>query len=303
MLNGLKSNVILSKIFSNLQEKTALELIRYSKKLQNSIKKTMNDYISYHEIKIELIPIDNFHIGDIFINFIDERSFFHIYFNNKEEETTENYFTKIEKISKIRVTLAPEIKSLRGLFKDCNCLKEINFTKFNNKNITDMGEIFQGCTSLIKLDISKFRTENVIKMDWVFYKCESLPELNISNFNTEKVTDMSAMFKRLLKIKKLNLSNFNTSNVVDMKGMFYECKSLVKLDLSNFNTSNVKDMKWMFDGCSSLMDLNICNFDTSNVLDMRWMFEGCSPLINVKSSGPIFNGDIDFESASPLLKN
>ena len=73
MLNGLKSNVILSKIFSNLQEKTALELIRYSKKLQNSIKKTMNDYISYHEIKIELIPIDNFHIGDIFINFIDER--------------------------------------------------------------------------------------------------------------------------------------------------------------------------------------------------------------------------------------
>ena len=39
MLNGLKSNVILSKIFSNLQEKTALELIRYSKKLQNSIKK------------------------------------------------------------------------------------------------------------------------------------------------------------------------------------------------------------------------------------------------------------------------
>ena len=303
MLNGLKSNIILSKIFDYLQEKTFLEIIRYSKKYQKCTKTSIDDYKVFHNIKIELIPIDNFQVRDIFINFIDERSFFHIYFNNSDEEIKLNYFTKVEKISKIRITLEPNIKSLRGLFKECKCLKEINFTKFNNKNITDLGEMFQGCILLTKLDISKLKTDNVTKMDWLFYKCESLLELNVSNFNTEKVIDMTCMFKHCFKIKELDLSNFNTSNVTDMKGMFYKCLSLEKLDLSNFNTSNVLDMKWMFDGCSSLMNLNILNFDTSKVLDMRWMFEGCSPLINVKVSRPLLNGDFDFESASLFLKN
>lgn len=303
MLNGLKSNIILSKIFDYLQEKTFLEIIRYNKKLQKSTKTSINDYKSFHNIKIELIPTDNFKVGDIFINFIDERSSFHIFFDNSDEEIKLNYFTKIEKISKIRITLDTNIKSLRGLFKECKCLKEIYFTKFDNKNITDLGEMFQGCISLTKLDISKFKTGNVTKMDWLFYKCESLLELNVSNFNTEKVVDMTGMFKHCLKVKELDLSKFNTSNVIDMKGMFYKCQSLEKLDLSNFNTSKVQDMKWMFDGCSSLMNLNILNFDTSKVLDMRWMFEGCSPLINVKVSRPLLNGDFDFESASLFLKN
>ena len=303
MLNGLKSDITLPKIFDYLQEKPFLEIIRYNKMLQKRTKKSINDYKAFHNIKIELIPIDNFHVGDIFINFIAERSFFHIHFGNNYEEIKLNYFTKSEKISKIKITLDPDIKTLRGLFKGCKCLKEIYFTKFENKNITNLGEMFQGCTSLIKLDISKLKTDNVTKMDWLFYKCESLLELNVSNFNTEKVTDMSTMFKHCFKIKELDLSNFNTSNVIDMKGMFYKCMSLEKLDLSNFNTSNVQDMKWMFDGCSSLMYLNILNFDTSKVLDMRWMFEGCSPLINIDISRPLFNGDFDFESASLFLKN
>ena len=85
MLNGLKSNIILSKIFDYLQEKTFLEIIRYSKKFQKSTKTSINDYKRFHNIKIELIPTENFKVGDIFINFIDDRSFFQIYFNNSDE--------------------------------------------------------------------------------------------------------------------------------------------------------------------------------------------------------------------------
>ena len=296
MLEGINSKYIILQIFNNLQEKTFLKLIRYNKKLQTNTEKSIIDYKSFMNIEIDLIPTDKLLGEEIFINFIDNSSYFHIYFNDDKEEVRENYITKKQKIDKIRIILDNEIKSLRNLFKDCKCLKEIYFTKFNRKDIIDLGEMFQECTSLIKLDISKIKTDNVKKMDWMFYKCTALKELNILNFKTDNVTDMTAMFKHCELIKELNLSNFNTSKVENMKGMFYKCISLESLDLSNFNTVNVTDMRWMFEGCSSLKELNINNFDTTKVTDMRWMFEGCSALNNVDISRPIFNGDIDMES-------
>ena len=190
MLNGLKSNIILSKIFDYLQEKTFLEIIRYNKKLQKSTKTSINDYKSFHNIKIELIPTENFKVGDIFINFIDERSSFHIFFDNSDEEIKLNYFTKIEKISKIRITLDTNIKSLRGLFKECKCLKEIYFTKFDNKNITDLGEMFQGCISLTKLDISKLN----IDKDKI---------INLSIINNQGIDELKDKIVELFKLNEL----------------------------------------------------------------------------------------------------
>jgi len=296
MLKGIQSKYIILQIFGNLAERTLLKLIQHNKEFQRNANKTLNDYKTFRDIEIELIPDDNLSGGETFINFIDERSFFHIYLNDNEEESKENYITKKQKIYKIKVILGHQIKSLRGLFKNCKCLKEVYFTKFNRKDITDLGSLFEQCTSIIKLDVSKLITDNVIRMDWVFYKCESLLELNVDNFNTKNVTDMSCMFKHCDLIKELNLSNFNTSSVTYMKGMFFKCISIEQLDLSNFDTSNVIDMRWMFYGCSNLRELNIYNFDTSNVEDQRWMFEGCNSLINLDISQPIFNGEIDMES-------
>ena len=298
MLKGIKSEYLILQILENLQEKTLLNLIKHNQQLQQRMNKTFNDYKTFKNIEIELIPNDNLLGGEMFINFIEERSLFHIYFNNNDEEAKENYITKRQNISKIKIILDNKIKSLRRLFKDCKCLKEIYFTKFNRKDITDLGEMFEGCTSLVKIDLSKIHTDNVKKMDWMFYKCESLLELNVENFKTQNVTDMSAMFKHCFLIKELNLSNFNTSKVTSMKGMFYKCLSLERLDLNNFDTSNVTDMRWMFNNCSSLRELYIYNFDTSNVEDQRWMFEGCTSLINLDISQRFFNGDIDMESIS-----
>ena len=298
MWKGINSKYFMLLIMDNLSEKTLLKLIHHNKELQHIKNISLNDYKTYMNIEIELIPKDNLIGGEIFINFINDSSLFHIYFNDNPEEVKENYIIKNKNINKIKVILEKEIKSLRGLFKDCKCLKEVYFTKFNRKDITDLGEIFENCTSLVKLDLSKIHTDNVTKMDWMFYKCEALLELNVDNFKTENVTDMSCMFKHNFLIKEFNLSNFNTCKVTNMKGMFYRCLSLTQLDLSNFDTSNVTDMRWMFYECSGLRDLNIFNFNTSNVKDMRWMFEGCSALNNDDLSQLIFNGDIDMESIS-----
>ena len=301
MWKGIKSKYILIKIFENLKEKKYLELIKYNKNLQEILSITLNNYIHYDDIEIELIPTEYITEKNIFINLINNRSYFHFYFNDNDEEVKENYIPKKEKILKIRVSLSSQIKSFKGLFKDCACLKEIYFIKCNRKDITDLSEMFEGCTSLAKLDISRLITDNVTNMSWMFYNCKSILEINILNFNTSQVTDMTAMFKCCVLIKELNLEYFNTSKVTNMKGMFMKCESLEQLNLFNFDTSNVEDMRWMFEGCSSLRELNIYNFNTSKVNDMRWMFEGCSSLTNLDVSSPLMNGEVDMEFAGPTL--
>ena len=301
MWKEIKSKYILIKIFEYLKEKKYLELIKYNKNLQEIFNITLNNYIHYDDIEIELIPTDYITEKNIFINLIDNRSYFHFYFNDNDEEVKENYIPKKEKIEKIRVSLNCQIKSFKGLFKECACLKEIYFIKCNRKDIVDLSEMFEGCSSLIKLDISRLITDNVTNMSWMFYNCKSLLEINILNFNTSKVTDMTAMFKNCVLIKELNLENFNTSKVTNMRGMFFKCESLEQLNLFNFDTSKVEDMRWMFEGCSSLRELNIYNFNTSKVTDMRWMFEGCSSLTNLDVSSPLINGEVDMEFGGPTL--
>ena len=71
-------------------------------------------------------------------------------------------------MSKIKIIIDEDIKSLHKLFNECKCIKKINFIKFNKNNIHDMS--------------------------FMFFECRSLKELNLNNFNTINVTDMSWMF-------------------------------------------------------------------------------------------------------------
>ena len=52
-----------------------------------------------------------------------------------------------------------------------------------------MSNIFNKCVSLTELNISKINTNNVTNVNSMFYKCKSLKELNLNNFNTNKVTN------------------------------------------------------------------------------------------------------------------
>ena len=54
--------------------------------------------------------------------------------------------------------------------------------------------MFSECSSLTTLDVSKFDTKNVIDMGGMFYNCSSLTTLDVSKFDTKNVTDMNSMF-------------------------------------------------------------------------------------------------------------
>ena len=87
-------------------QKESLEIIKRNKILQKRLDKHINDYKNYFEfyssIEIELIPSDNKY--DKFINIPKEgKEYYHIYFDNSNEEIKRNYLEKNERIKKIKI--------------------------------------------------------------------------------------------------------------------------------------------------------------------------------------------------------
>jgi len=278
---NLKSDYFLRKLFDNIKKYKTLKIMKYNKKLQNRLNLSINDYKEYSKlyssIEIELKLSDNEHAeNDKFINIPEEdKEYYHIYFDNSNEEIKRNYLKANEKVNTIKIIINYKVKSFKHLFYYCKHISSIFFKKFHRINITDMNGMFYECSSLKELNLSNFNTNNVNNMSNMFRGCSSLKELNLSNFNTNNITDTSFMFSKCSSLTELNLSNFNTNNVNYMIEMFSGCLSLKKLNLSNFNTNNVINMTDMFSGCSSLKELN-SNFNIKNVRYMRGMFSGCS---------------------------
>ena len=161
------------------------------------------------------------------------------------------------------------------MFEVCRNLTTLDSSRFNTKNIVDMGCMFLDCENLMSLNVSNFDTSKVTDMGYMFNGCCSLTTLNISNFDTSKVTTMSKMFANCGRLKSLDLSNFDTSEVIDMYYMFSDCTKLVNLNLSSFNTSKVTSMEGMFRSCLKLTSFDLSNFDTSKVTTMSHMFTNC----------------------------
>ena len=286
-LEDLKSDCFLKKIFDIMKKNNFLEIIKYNKKLQERLNLSINDYKKYSQlyssIEIELEvqyneydPFFNFFDGN-FINISDEKiGYYHIYFDDSDEEIDRTFLEKYEKVNIITIIIDYHVNSFKNLFFNCRCIKSISFKKFFRSNIYDMSYMFYNCSSLEELDLSNFNTNNVTNMSFMFANCISLTDLELSNFNTNYVKNMNSMFDGCKSLEELDLSNFNTNNVEDMSCMFNGCSSLIKLNLFNFNNKNVTNMDCMFDGCKSLEELNLSNFYANNETDIENMFYGCS---------------------------
>ena len=190
-------------------------------------------------------------------------------------------------IYSIKLLLKNKLSNCSYMFCECKNIIDIDFSKFNTENVTDMQSMFGGCTGLKSLNLKSFKTEKVTNMRNMFSNCSFLTSLNLSSFNTQKVIDMSGMFQMFQvysSLTTLNLSNFNTDNVINMNSMFSGCSSLISLKISSFKTENVTSMFQMFCGCKSLMTLDLSSFNTENVTNMKYMFNRCSSLVTLNLS-------------------
>ena len=93
-LDKLKSIYILRIIFNSLFRNKMFDIMKYNKKLQKRLDLNINYYKElfqlYVPIEIELKPDDN-QYGN-FINISDKnKKYFHIYFDDSNEEISRNY--------------------------------------------------------------------------------------------------------------------------------------------------------------------------------------------------------------------
>jgi surface protein len=277
--NNIKSGYILKQICKNIERKKLIEILRYNKILQNKLNINIDEYKEFSNIEIEIIPIKRKYGNFININNEKDFSYYHIYFDDDKEEIKRTYIKEEEYVSKIKVIINYEINSFHQLFKNCECIKSINFKTFYRKNIENTSEMFYKCIELKELNISNFNSENVTNMENMFLKCQSLEKLDLSSFNTKKVTNMTYMFYGCKSLKEINISSFNTNNVTNMSYMFLGCNSLKELNLYSFNTQNVTNMSYMFLGCKSLYKLDLSNFSLNkNYNNMSHMVSLCSSL-------------------------
>ena len=101
----------------------------------------------YSKIEVEIYPKEN--TSDNFINIDDEnKSYYHIYFNNERKEVKKYNYNEKDKINKIKIIIDYEVKTLDSLFESCNCIKSINFIKFNRNDINNMSKMFSKCQKI-----------------------------------------------------------------------------------------------------------------------------------------------------------
>ena len=279
MLAKIRSKYLLRVVLDLIKLNHKLKLIKYSKKIQKDLEINKNNYKEYIQIIIELISENDKDLSltekNIFINFISEshKGYYHIYFNdNLKQEINRNYFTKNEKIKKIKIYIDNPISSLKNIFSGCKIIKEINFINFNRKNINDMSGLFKYCSSLEKINFNSFNTENVTNMNYMFYQCIELKELDLTSFNTKNVINMQKMFFECRELKKIILSkNFTVNKVIDFSYFFHKCYYLNDIDISNFIFNKDADVKHMFDYCSKKLIEKIKK--QNKILKKKLLFE------------------------------
>ena len=159
-----------------MNKNKSLEMIKHNKRLQKRLNLSIDDYKEYYyqfyksSIEVEL-KIDEKKYG-LFVNIPHkEEEYYHIYFDDSNEEIKRNYLYENEKVNIIKIIIDYQVKSFKGLFYDIKCINSIKFNKFYRINITDMSEMFSGCSSLKELNLTNFNTNNATNMSFMFNGC------------------------------------------------------------------------------------------------------------------------------------
>ena len=212
----------------------------------------------------------------------DENDLIACYRDDKKgnkDELIAFYKNENNKGIEIKLRIINKIKDIYGII----ARNELDLTKWNINNVTNMSNLFYNCRTLSSLpDISKWNTNNVTNMSYLFSHCKSLSSLpDISKWNTINVTNMSYLFYNCNSLSSLpDISKWNTINVTNMSYLFSDCNSLSSLpDISKWNTINVTSMSYLFYNCESLSSLpDISKWNTNNVTNMIFLFEECKSL-------------------------
>jgi len=126
-LINIKSIYLIKQISDNLIKTKFLNIIKYNKKLQKRLDITLNDFKRCGKIEISLTINSKSYYK--FINIKDNKQYYHIYYDDsKEEEKEKSGICRLDKDEiTIKIIIDNEIKSLKGLFENCESIRKISF--------------------------------------------------------------------------------------------------------------------------------------------------------------------------------
>ena len=195
---------------------------------------------------------------------------------------------------------APNLTSLRGLYKGHHYLTQAIFPKLNTTVLTDLSFIFSSFTnSLTKLDLTGLDTSHVETVESMFAGTHFTLDVPTKiSFDTSNVHNMHNMFYYAKSSDGLlDLSDLNVSNVTDMSNLVY-CTWIVTVDLTGWDTRNVTNMAEMFRDSNYLKTIYVSeSFVTTNVTKSDGIFHSSYGISFVGGNGTTATGSEDITYA------
>ena len=195
---------------------------------------------------------------------------------------------------------APNLVSLRGLYKGQHYLDKAVFPKMNTPVLTDLSFIFSDFkNSLTKLDLTGLDTSHVETVESMFAGTQfTLDGPTKISFDTSNVRNMHNMFYYARSSDGLlDLSDLNVSNVTDMSNLVYYTW-IVTVDLTGWDTRNVTDMTEMFYDSNYITTIYASeSFVTTNVTKSDKIFYMDYGGAFVGGNGTTFTGSEDITYA------
>ena len=229
-------------IFKHLTLKIGMDIIKYNKNLKDNLGYSTDMYKNYYSIMFEIIPKNNITQKSRFINFDPECLDITLINDNNQIKIHRNYLQQDDKAKMIKITLKTKTKTLKNLFFDSDCIKEIRFKRFYRNDIIDISGMFMNCKNIEIIKFDEFKTCSVIDMSNLFMNCFSVVNLDLSGFETSNVNNMKNMCRNCGNLININISSFNTKNVLNMSYMFGYCQKINIISLSNFKTEKVVEL-------------------------------------------------------------
>ena len=158
----------------------------------------------------------------------------HMFSNGNSELTAFNKLKTIEVEDGVEIDTS-NVENFAEIFKYNVSLTQDSLQSFINKfdtsSVKNMCAMFEYLT-FSEIDISKFNTKNVTDMSWLFHGSDFTTILFGDNYNTENVTKFDGMFQNMDYLEYLDISGFKVKSGATINYMFGKCPILKRIYVS-----------------------------------------------------------------------